>query len=85
MVEYRQNTRDKVLQVMEVGMDTSTNYTINCPHEVPFNFSLNYNSEDMSRRSINVFDRLNLGLPRNRQSQSSKSRNRQQRPLQFER
>lgn len=66
MVGHRQYTRDEVPGERKVRVDTFTNYAIDNLHEVPFNFPLNYDPKDMSHRSINVFDRLSLRLPRNR-------------------
>lgn len=80
------NTLERSSHEREVRMDTSTNYATDQPNEVPFNFPPNYDLEDMPRRSVNVFDRLSPGKPRNRQAQLPLvPRNRQKEHPRFER
>lgn len=66
MAGYQQYPRDEALKEREVRVDSSTNYATDQPHEVPFNFSLNYDPDDAPKRSVSLFDRLSLRQPRNR-------------------
>lgn len=47
MADYQHYSREEASQEREVEIDTSTNYAMDRPSVVPFNFSPNYKLENM--------------------------------------